>query len=60
MAPQPTGDANVVRVGQPITIYAMTEAHLLPAKTQRFIEFLRERLSINVANTLQGLDSSAS
>jgi hypothetical protein len=38
----------------------MTEAHLLPAKAQRLIEFLRERLSINVANTLQGLDSSAS
>ena len=31
--------------GKPITIYAMTETRLLPAKTQRFIEFLRERLS---------------
>ncbi|MDB5519314.1 MAG: transcriptional regulator [Tardiphaga sp.] len=27
------------------TIYAVTETRLLPAKTQRFIEFLRERLS---------------
>lgn len=31
--------------GQPITIYAMTETRLLPAKTQRFIEFLREHFS---------------
>ncbi|WP_288440920.1 LysR family transcriptional regulator [uncultured Pseudomonas sp.] len=31
--------------GQPMTIYATTETRLLPAKTQRFIEFLRERLS---------------
>ena len=29
----------------PSTIYAITETRLLPAKTQRFIEFLRERLS---------------
>lgn len=28
----------------PIPVYAMTETRLLPAKTQRFIEFLRERL----------------
>lgn len=28
----------------PIPIYAITETRLLPAKTQRFIEFLRERL----------------
>ena len=28
----------------PITVYAITETRLLPAKTQRFIEFLRERL----------------
>lgn len=27
-----------------IPVYAMTETRLLPAKTQRFIEFLRERL----------------
>jgi DNA-binding transcriptional LysR family regulator len=27
------------------TVYAITETRLLPAKTQRFIEFLRERLS---------------
>jgi hypothetical protein len=25
-------------------VYAMTETRLLPAKTQRFIEFLREHL----------------
>lgn len=31
--------------GPPIPVYAMTETRLLPAKTQRFIEFLRERLS---------------
>lgn len=29
----------------PTPVYAMTETRLLPAKTQRFIEFLRERLS---------------
>lgn len=28
----------------PMPVYAMTETRLLPAKTQRFIEFLRERL----------------
>ncbi|MGQ5525252.1 LysR family transcriptional regulator [Chitinimonas sp. PSY-7] len=32
-------------VGPPTPIYAMTETRLLPAKTQRFIEFLRERLA---------------
>lgn len=31
--------------GTPMTIYAMTETRLLPAKTQRFIEFLRKRLA---------------
>jgi DNA-binding transcriptional LysR family regulator len=31
--------------GPPIPVYAMTETRLLPAKTQRFIEFLRERLN---------------
>jgi DNA-binding transcriptional LysR family regulator len=30
--------------GMPQSVYAMTETRLLPAKTQRFIEFLRERL----------------
>ena len=30
--------------GAPVPVYAMTETRLLPAKTQRFIEFLRERL----------------
>jgi DNA-binding transcriptional LysR family regulator len=31
--------------GTPTPIYAITETRLLPAKTQRFIEFLRERLA---------------
>ncbi len=31
----------------PIPVYAMTETRLLPAKTQRFIEFLREQLSVH-------------
>lgn len=31
--------------GPPMPVYAITETRLLPAKTQRFIEFLRERLS---------------
>ena len=30
--------------GKPVTVYAVTETRLLPAKTQRFIEFLRARL----------------
>lgn len=30
--------------GTPIPVYALTETRLLPAKTQRFIDFLRERL----------------
>lgn len=30
--------------GVPISVYALTETRLLPAKTQRFIEFLRTRL----------------
>jgi DNA-binding transcriptional LysR family regulator len=30
--------------GEPTSVYAMTETRLLPAKTQRFIEFLRSRL----------------
>jgi len=29
----------------PVPVYAMTETRLLPAKTQRFIDFLREHLS---------------
>lgn len=32
--------------GTPIPVYALTETRLLPAKTQRFIEFLRERLTV--------------
>ncbi len=31
--------------GSPNTVYAITETRLLPAKTQRFIEFLRDRLN---------------
>lgn len=31
--------------GPPVPVYAMTETRLLPAKTQRFLEFLRERLN---------------
>ncbi|MNJ73781.1 transcriptional regulator [compost metagenome] len=28
----------------PVSVYALTETRLLPAKTQRFIEFLRDKL----------------
>lgn len=31
--------------GRPMPVYALTETRLLPAKTQRFIEFLKEQLS---------------
>lgn len=31
--------------GAPTPVYALTETRLLPAKTQRFIEFLQQRLS---------------
>jgi DNA-binding transcriptional LysR family regulator len=31
--------------GSAIPVYAMTETRLLPAKTQKFIEFMKERLS---------------
>ncbi|MBK5142316.1 LysR family transcriptional regulator [Budviciaceae bacterium BWR-B9] len=30
--------------GMPVPVYALTETRLLPAKTQRFIEFLRDRM----------------
>jgi DNA-binding transcriptional LysR family regulator len=30
--------------GTPVSVYAITETRLLPAKTQHFIEFLREKL----------------
>ena len=30
--------------GAPVPVHAITETRLRPAKTQRFIEFLRERL----------------
>lgn len=36
--------------GTPQPVYAMTETRLLPAKTQRFIEFLRERLGNPVSH----------
>lgn len=31
--------------GNPTAVYAITETRLLPAKTQRFIEFLQEHLA---------------
>jgi DNA-binding transcriptional LysR family regulator len=31
--------------GSPVSVYALTETRLLPAKTQRLIEFLKERLA---------------
>lgn len=31
--------------GMPISVYALTETRLLPAKTQRFIEFIRDHLN---------------
>lgn len=31
--------------GPPVSVYVITETRLLPAKTQRFIEFLREHLA---------------
>lgn len=34
----------------PIPVYAMTETRLLPAKTQRFIDFLKEHLVADGAN----------
>ena len=30
--------------GSSVSVYALTETRLLPAKTQRFIEFLRDKL----------------
>ncbi|PXW92284.1 DNA-binding transcriptional LysR family regulator [Sphaerotilus hippei] len=38
----------------PVPVYAMTETRLLPAKTQRFIEFLKERLHPDRAAHLPG------
>lgn len=35
--------------GTPMNVYAITETRLLPAKTQRFIDFLKERLQKTVA-----------
>jgi DNA-binding transcriptional LysR family regulator len=31
--------------GSPVSVYALTETRLLPAKTQRFIEFVRDKLA---------------
>lgn len=31
--------------GKPMPVYALTETRLLPAKTQRFIDFMREKLA---------------
>lgn len=39
--------------GPPTPVYAMTETRLLPAKTQRFIEFLREHLDQESLGTVQ-------
>jgi DNA-binding transcriptional LysR family regulator len=49
IASQELADGQLVRVlpewqGVPISVYAITETRLLPAKTQRFIEFLKSRL----------------
>lgn len=40
----------------PVPVYAITETRLLPAKTQRFIDFLRERLgqASEAAKALEG------
>lgn len=39
--------------GVPLPVYAMTETRLLPAKTQRFVEFLRERLAEDAGSDLK-------
>jgi DNA-binding transcriptional LysR family regulator len=49
LAADQVANGQLVRVlpdwqGAPISVYAITETRLLPAKTQRFIEFLRARL----------------
>ncbi len=49
IAAQQLASGQLIRVlpgwqGAPIAVYAITETRLLPAKTHRFIEFLRERL----------------
>lgn len=49
IVPDDVAAGRLVRVlpewrGVPVPIFALTETRLLPAKTQRFIEFLRERL----------------
>jgi DNA-binding transcriptional LysR family regulator len=36
--------------GNPIPVYALTETRLLPAKTQRFVEFLQQKLSHHPAS----------
>lgn len=47
---QEVAEGRLVRVlprwqAPPIPVYAITETRLLPAKTQRFIEFMKERLA---------------
>ena len=37
--------------GAPLPIHAVTETKLIPAKTQRFIEFLQDQLRLSVADT---------
>jgi DNA-binding transcriptional LysR family regulator len=49
IAAEDTADGRLRRVlpqweAAPVPVYAMTKTRLLPAKTQRFIEFLQERL----------------
>ncbi|HRP77361.1 MAG TPA: LysR family transcriptional regulator [Azoarcus taiwanensis] len=40
--------------GPPALVYAMTETRLLPAKTQRFIQFVREQLGQKAADRREG------
>jgi DNA-binding transcriptional LysR family regulator len=44
--------------GNPIPVYALTETRLLPAKTQRFIEFLQEHLGQQASPSMYVLKSA--
>jgi DNA-binding transcriptional LysR family regulator len=44
--------------GNPIPVYALTETRLLPAKTQRFIEFLQEHLGQQASPSMYMLKSA--
>lgn len=49
IAAQDVADGKLRRIlvqwqASPVSVYALTETRLLPAKTQRFIEFVRDRL----------------